>query len=185
MEPSSKREFIISMVVVILVAGFFGYRYWKQETTPQDPFRPWDTNALPSVQGGTREKLSGISVETLNTTSSVGVVTGFPENVAVPIAIESYGTAAKRTFVVVGEYNTFTPSFIVVNEGDSVEIRLKAVDNNYNFFIPDFGAYKTVTKGEIGIVRFDTAAFGKYEFFCRDACEGRDKVSGTLIVNKR
>lgn len=178
MEQSTKRELIIGVVIIFLVAGFFGWRYYDGATRSIDKFRVWDRNALPSVQGGTREKIS-IGIKTPEGATSA------PAGVAVPTSVDKQGSYVVRVFEIQGNNNKYVPDVIVVNEGDTVDLRVKAVDETYDFFVPDFGAYKKILKGETGRVQFDADLYGQYEFFCKDSCTGRDKVSGTLIVNQR
>lgn len=179
MESSSKREFIIGIIIIVVIAAFFGWRYYDRQTRPLDAFRPWSADALPSVQGGTREKLT-FNIKTPNSTSSADV----PAGVAVPVAIDSYGATAKRNFTLNGKNNKYEPNLIVVNEGDTIDMEFRAVDDNYDFFIPDFGVYKKILKGETGRVMFQAPSYGQYEFFCKNLCMGRDKVSGILLVNQ-
>ncbi|MEK7543034.1 MAG: cupredoxin domain-containing protein, partial [Patescibacteria group bacterium] len=162
MNPSTKRDLIIGLCVVALAAGYFGWRYYKSQNLPLDKFRPWSADALPSVQGGTREKLS-INIKTPEDATST------PAGVAVPASVDKQGSYVVRVFEIQGNNNKYVPSTIIVNEGDTVDIRLKAVDNAYDFFLPDFGSYKRVSKGEMGRLQFDAVSYGKYEFFCRDS----------------
>ncbi|MDO8557490.1 MAG: cupredoxin domain-containing protein [Candidatus Jorgensenbacteria bacterium] len=177
MDSNVKRDLIIGLLIVLLIAGYFSWSYYEKSTRKLDGFRPWNSDALPSVQGGTREKLS-IDIETPDGATST------PTGVAVPISVNKQGSYAFRVFEIQGNNNKYVPSVIVVNEGDTVDLRIKAIDNAYDFFLPDTGSYRKVLKGETGRLQFSAASYGQYEFFCRDSCVGRDKVGGTLIVNK-
>ena len=56
-------------------------------------------------------------------------------------------------------------------------------DADYDIFFPDFGVYKELPEGKLATLQFQATPFGKYNFFCKNACE--KEVRGTLIVNER
>ena len=94
------------------------------------------------------------------------------------------GTENKfRHFNLNGENNQYSPSTIIVKEGDTIDIGFTSKDRDYNFFLPDLGIYKTVPKGQTQNIQFQGYPYGKYAFYCKDVC-GSAKVEGTLIVTK-
>lgn len=169
----------ILAVLVWLVGGFspktpgIGDGEGGQST---DVFRPDNIKALPTVEGGTRE-----TIEQKIETPGVGAEVKNPD-IAVPISAVQTGPSSLRNFNLSVQDNKYIPSTIVVNEGDVIDISLTAVDADYDFFLPDFGIYKKVNKGETGKLQFQAYPFGKYVFYCKNCAK---EVKGTLIVNSR
>lgn len=105
------------------------------------------------------------------------------EDTAVPIDSSPIGEVSYRTFEVRGENNRFSPSRLIVNEGDSLVLNLFAVDSDYNLFIPDLGVFISASEGGNRRHIFQAPSVGDYEFYCRDICE--EQTRGILIVNSR
>ncbi len=144
----------------------------------EDAFRPENAKALGTVEGGTREK-----VEEKIATPSEGS-TEAPKSVAVPTIVVETGPSSFRHFDISASGNAFTPSTIVVNEGDVIDLKFTAEDKAYDLFFPDFGVYKAAAKGETVKLQFQGYPFGSYKFMCKEVC-GSAKVEGKLIVNKK
>ena len=129
------------------------------------------------MQGGTREVL-----QTKIATPGEGA-TSTNKDVAVPTTVVQTGPSAFRHFDLSANGNAYSPSTIVVNEGDVIDLNFTAVDKNYDMFLPDFGISKAAAKGETVKLQFQGYPFGEYKFYCKDSC-GSAKVEGKLIVNK-
>ncbi len=191
-------KIIVGVAVVVVVGallaigsnqGWFGAKSVTPEanisttttsnvnTPGTDVFRPEQKDALPTVEGGTRV----VADETIKT-PEVGA-SSTPKDVAVPTNVLETGPSAFRQFEMKGEGGKYTPSTLVVNEGDVIDINFTAVDAKYNVFFPDFGVYRTIEKGASMKIQFQGYPFGKYGFYCKDIC-GKE-VTGTLIVNKK
>ena len=92
---------------------------------------------------------------------------------------------ARRVVHVAAERFAFTPSEIVVEPGEEIELRLKSDDTahgfrvagtNVNIVIPKRGRQEVVTT-----LRVDTP--GRYEFECTRMCgAGHNFMRGVLIV---
>lgn len=141
--------------------------------------RAQNPNTLPTVEGGTRERIQE-SVETpdAGTTSTEGV--------AIPrytTAAGKKGEASFRVFNMEAVGKTFIPETIVVNDGDLIKLEIQAKDGDYDIFFPDFGVYKELPEGKLVSLQFQAAPFGKYAFFCKNAC--KEEMGGTLIVNEK
>lgn len=76
----------------------------------------------------------------------------------------------------------FSPSTITVKSGDTVQIRMRALDGNYDFSLPYLGLYRRVNQGEEGNITFDAINSGTFAFMCRDHCPVGKKIQGELIV---
>jgi heme/copper-type cytochrome/quinol oxidase subunit 2 len=191
-------KIIVGVAVVVVVGallaigsnqGWFGAKNVAPESTISttttsnvntpgtDVFRPEQKDALPTVEGGTRV----VAEETIKT-PEVGA-SSTPKDIAVPTNVLETGPSAFRQFEMKGEGGKYTPSTLVVNEGDVIDINFTAVDAKYNVFFPDFGVYRTIEKGASMKIHFQGYPFGKYGFYCKDIC-GKE-VTGTLIVNKK
>ena len=107
-----------------------------------------------------------------------------PKDVAVPTMVVATGPAAFRHFDITASGDAYSPSTIVVNEGDVVDLNFTAADKNYDMFFPDFGVYKAAQKGQTVKLQFQGYPFGQYAFRCSESC-GSTKVEGRLIVNKK
>lgn len=105
------------------------------------------------------------------------------EETAVPIDTSPIGGVAYRTFEIRGENNRFSPSRLIVNEGDSLVLNFLAVDGDYNLFIPDLGVFISASEGESKRHIFQASTAGDYEFYCRDICS--EETRGVLIVNPK
>jgi hypothetical protein len=145
------------------------------EIKGEDVFRPENADALATVESGTREK-----VKEQIATPEPGDRPA-DSSVAVPIAISGNGPKL-RSFAISGAGGDFSPSKIVVNESDVIEIAFTAKDGDYDLFFPDFGVYKSVGSGQTANIQFQGYPFGQYVFSCRDVCKGAE---GVLIINKR
>lgn len=136
---------------------------------------------LPTVEGGTREKISK-QIEA----PEAGATSTNPD-IAVPKSVINLGgvstSASLRDFEIKAEKGKFSPSTIVVNEMDVITISLTAVDAKYNIFFPDFGVYREAEKGQTIKFQFQAYPYGQYKFYCKDICGAR--TEGTLIVNKK
>ncbi len=152
-----------------------------------DPFRPADAGALPSVEGGTREKLAGTVVTpglAGDSSTAINADTLPVEGaIAVPETVQKIsGNVARRVFSISADNNAFNPPNIIVNEGDVVVIKFTAVDKNYDVSFPDFGIYEAFAKGTTQQISFQAYPYGDYRFFCTKACSG--SPAGRLIVNQ-
>ncbi len=197
MEPN-KRNIIIGAVIAVVVV--VGLAWWglsnrggqasptgagpgtagKAAVAPkgQDSLRPENSNALQTVQGGTREV-----VQTKIATPGEGA-SSTSKGVAVPTTVVQTGPSAFRHFDISANGNAYSPNTIVVNEGDVIDLSFTAVDKSYDMFLPDFGIIKTAAKGETVKIQFQGYPYGEYKFYCKTACGSAD-VSGKLIVNKK
>ena len=143
-----------------------------------DTFRPENEKALSTVEGGTREKVAeNIATPTEGSTAA-------PKNVAVPTVVVATGPSSFRHFDITASGNAYSPSTIVVNEGDVIDVSFTASDKAYDIFFSDFGVYKSAAKGQKVSLQFQGYPFGQYKFMCKDACGGA-KVEGKLVVNKK
>ncbi len=171
---------IVAVVIVILLVIFIKPQSPSNNNTNQKEtaqgFVSSNPNSLPTVQGGTREK-----VTTNIPTPGVGA-SSTPANIAVPTNVVETGNIASRWFEITGQNNEFSPNTIVVNAGDVINVTLKAVDQDYNMSFPDLGVTVSAKQGATAKAQFQASTYGQYTFNCT-VCRGT--VSGTLVVNQK
>lgn len=78
--------------------------------------------------------------------------------------------------------NGYEPSIITVKQGNLVQIRLTALDGDYDFSMPYKGLYQFVKEGETRQISFGVKTSGTFAFECRDFCPDGKKITGELIV---
>ena len=178
-----KNPAVIGIILGILIVGAVIYvsqnknKAGNQENV-EEAGKTKNPNALETIAGGTREKIKN-DIKTPEPTDSVP-----SGDVAVPKSAVRVGEekqAAIRTFEIRGEGGAFVPSTIVVDELDVIEIELKAVDNDYDIFFPDFGIIKTAKRGTTEKIQFQAYPFGEYKFGCGESCQ----AEGKFIVNEK
>lgn len=80
----------------------------------------------------------------------------------------------------------FAPAEVTVNQGQTVVLRITAVDRDHGIVIPRLGVPRTLLpKGEVVKVRFTADRPGTYRFKCSVRCGWRHAlgwVSGNIIV---
>lgn len=77
----------------------------------------------------------------------------------------------------------FTPSEIVVSEGQTVRLRLQSFDVTHGFFLSAFGVNEVLAPGEERVVEFVADKVGEFAFSCSVPCgEGHSSMEGVLIV---
>ena len=81
-----------------------------------------------------------------------------------------------------GENNVFEPSTLIVNEGDVVDIRLAAMDRDYEIYLPGLGIYKLVAKGKKSEIQFQAYSAGEHIFGCKAECANPPR--GSLVINR-
>lgn len=114
----------------------------------------------------------------------------FPENVAKPSIVapgSPTNNSSYRSFDIKAVNNEFTPNTIIVNEGDTMNINVTAVDKDYDFTQPDFGFKMVIKRGKTEKIQatFPVGASGKFTFYCA-SCGGPAKGSlGYIIVASR
>jgi cytochrome c oxidase subunit 2 len=90
-----------------------------------------------------------------------------------------------RTINIVAERFTFVPSVVKLKYGETVELRLRSLDTNHGFAIPEAGVNVIVPKrggGEARIL-FRANERGEFPFVCSKACgAGHTMMRGRIVV---
>ena len=180
-----EKGFIISIivVVVVLIIGFavFG---GKKNSAP-------NSDTLPSVnnsQTGATAPVSENSNQSPTITKAPDVAvpdvnsTNLPKNIAKPETVIPTGSASIRIFEIKAEGGKFTPDTLIVNNRDTVKIKLTSVDKDYDFTLPFYGLKYVIEKSKTADITFSVSNQGKIPFYCT-SCGGPDKGPvGYLII---
>ncbi|HSR67318.1 MAG TPA: cupredoxin domain-containing protein [Acidobacteriota bacterium] len=92
---------------------------------------------------------------------------------------------ADRVIHIVAERFHFIPSQIELTQGEVVELRIRSLDTNHGFFIPDAGVDVVVPKRRRGVARvlFRAQEKGTFPFHCSQACgAGHTLMRGQIVV---
>jgi plastocyanin len=184
MDAKKKILIVIVLAVVILaVIVFAGYK-WLSNT-------PTASNSVPasnSNSGATTATTSSTATRTpvpANTVVPDKGATGTPANVAVPAQQgpgDPAGNVSYRSFNIKIQNNAFSPSTVIVKQGDTVNLALTAVDANYAFTQPDYGFNAQIAKGQTKSAQFQASQSGDFIFYC-GSCGGPSKGPvGHIIV---
>lgn len=174
MEPeNSNSGRIVAGLVLVLIAAIVGFYFLGGEKL----FTKDSSGTVSKVEN---EKVSRIQIPT----PELGAK-NLPSGVASPVnvVLAPNGVASFRNFEVRAENGKFSPSIIVVNEKDVIDITLKAIDQDYSFSFPTTGVYRKVSKGTSGKLNFQVFSVGEFEFSCSDVCS--PAVVGKIIVNSK
>lgn len=114
----------------------------------------------------------------------MGVTSTNPE-IAVPrnVAPAAPGVDAKgRFYEITAENNKYTPSEVIVNQGDTVNIKFTAKGKGYDITFPDYGMKQTAKDGETKTLEFQAINPGKFLYYC-ESCGGMDgDTKGYFII---
>lgn len=81
------------------------------------------------------------------------------------------GTVDYRSFNIAIQGGAFSPSTVIVNQGDTVDLEMTAVDGNYTFTQPDYGFNAAIKKGKTQRIQFQAVQSGDFTFYC-SSCGG-------------
>jgi len=158
----------VSLAAIIIVVGIVFLR-------PQPESQPSNlpTSGAQTGQGGTPSETQTRTPVPADVTAPV-VGQQVASSVAPPQVVtpaNSHTASQLRSFTITANHNAFTPSTIIVNQGDIVNIVVSAVDKNYDFTQPDYGFKQAIPKGQSKQIQFGATASGKFSFYCA-SCGG-------------
>jgi len=104
---------------------------------------------------------------------------------ALALATGAVSAQSRRVIRITAERFSFTPSQVVIETGEEVELRLKSDDTAHGFRIVGGGVSVTIPKRghqELSVL-FRPAMAGRYSFECTRMCgAGHNFMRGVLIV---
>jgi len=111
-----------------------------------------------------------------------------PAGVAVPVvqgAGDPSGDVSYRSFNISIQNDAYTPNTVIVNQGDTVNLELTAVDAAYGFDQPDYGFNAAIPQGKTQTIQFQALQTGSFTFYCA-SCGGPSKgpVGHIVVVAK-
>jgi heme/copper-type cytochrome/quinol oxidase subunit 2 len=175
MERINWRRVIITagIIMAIMIFGFLGVKFWykKEMSKMSKEFEK------PRYPGGLRaEDLKKIPVPEPGQK--------FQEGIAVPK--ESIGSAPEvesklRIFEVKGENGVIFPVNFRAYQNDIINIKLTAVDQDYDFSLEGYNLQVKAKKGEIKTIEFQALNLGVYNFYC-SLCSTKEKPAGKIII---
>jgi len=167
---------VVGGVIIVVAIVLLG---WKSNISPQDKTSQTNsTNKALSTSTATFDKLTNAE-KNAEVTKPVQVVTG-PKGTST--AEKSQGISV---FKLKAEQGTFSPSELVLEKGQRVQIEFIAVDADYDLDIaPPIGAYIVAKKGQSSMFGFDAEKNkeGVYTFSCRDYCPAGKEMKGKIVV---
>ncbi len=101
----------------------------------------------------------------------------------IPTPEPSATQGAVKEFTMTAKQWAFEPSEIRVTKGDTVKLKIKSVDVEHGFKLPDFGVDANLQPGQEVTVQFTADKAGTFTFSCNVFCgSGHSEMEGTLIV---
>ncbi len=185
-----KLILVISFLVIIVLFVVAAILLYEKSRGTQAVFGTEDISLSSLAQSSTSPYVPvsiPISTPTAAPTSTPAPV---PESTlndipTVPNKILSFSANGPQTkiFNVSISKAGFNPSLIVVNEGDSVELSLKAVDGVYDFYFSNLNADSgQIQKDESSLMSFLAQTSGQYVFECRTYCPYGNRIAGKVVV---
>ncbi len=187
-----KKKIVIIIALIVVVGGamLVGYSLRGNNVgTVQNDAQ----NTTPSTQGST----SAQGVATSSTKTAVPANVSVPNKgatstvlgAAIPVvqaAGDPSGDVSYRSFAIAIKNGAFSPSTVIVDQGDTVNLNLTAVDASYGFNQPDYGfSVTTIPKGKMQVIQFQALQPGNFTFYCA-SCGGPSKgpVGHIIVVPK-
>lgn len=144
-----------------------------------------------SMKSGVFEKPTIDNAPTTPTRAPVppGVVVPDPNSktndaaTAIPVSVAPARPGAPvslRSFDISVSPSGFTPSTIIVSQGDTVRLMLRTASAPGDFSQPDYGLRASVQANSAQLVEFQAGLSGSFSFFC-GSCARTPRV-GTIIV---
>lgn len=171
---------IVAIMVVVGIVVIVWYRHPANKT---------GTLGVPEPEGSVVEL--GISTSSTRTTIPANIVvpnsgaSSTSANVAIPVVQgvgDPAGDVAYRSFNISIQNNVYTPNTVIVNQGDTVNLKFTAVGAVYGFDQPDYGFNVAIQKGKTQIIQFQALNTGNFTFYCASCGGPSSGPVGHIIV---
>ena len=164
-----KTQTIIVFVIVVLVVAAIVYVILSSGNKTSEPIGV-TTESPPSPSAVSKTYKAEVPKDAV-------LSTPVRETPAAPNVEEKLGIYEIRI-----TKNGFDPLTLTVKKGNLVQLRITAVDADYDWSMPYSGLYKTIKKGETGDVGpWGATLAGTFIFECRNLCP-LENTTGSLIV---
>ena len=160
----------VGIVVVVVIAAAVTY-YSVRKASPANT---GSENAAMSSGGSSATSSATLQALPTGSVTVPSATTTVSAGVAAPTLVTAgspSGSTSYRVFDVTETANAFTPSTIIVNQGDTVHINITAQGGSYDFTQPDMGLKLSISSGQTKVVQFDADTVGKLTFYCA-SCGG-------------
>jgi heme/copper-type cytochrome/quinol oxidase subunit 2 len=179
----SKNKFIvIGVIIVILVIGAI---YIFGGSGKPEPGKGPNGETLPVTASPRTTSATG--TESFATTTPLQPITASDvgkEETKTEVVVKDEG-GELRAYTIEATAAKFTPSEIVVDKGDRVQIKVVAVGGTRDITISEpLGLYFEVKEDKPVVFGFDATTEGRYRFSCNNYCPngGPESMSGVIIV---
>ena len=113
------------------------------------------------------------------------------DNIAIPVTVAEDNKSSEnrevinqtRIFEINAENDKFFPNTVIAYQGDRVHIKITALDKDYDFYQPDYGARQIIPQGETKPTIFRVGESGEFNFFC-ETCGGLESSAVGYIIVK-
>ncbi len=162
--------FIVAEIIVVAVREFGG------EPTMQDGVVPsGDTLVDEADEVGVPEFTTDVPKDAVETKPSVDV----------PIESDPEGKQRLGVYPITVTKDGYSPSILVVIQGDIVNLELTSQGGMYDIYSPAFGFYLSAPDGVTTQISFGAPVVGTFPLECRDYCPKGEKIYGQLVVKPR
>lgn len=190
------KKFWLILAIIIIISGIF-YFVVKNKKTKTAP-------VVETVATTTQEAVVAPIAPGTGTNINDKFRTEVPIDIKVPevnekltveqakvVAVPTVVTPAApgvtqqyRSFSIQANGNTFTPSSIIGNINDTINIKITAVDKDYDIVFPSYNMRGVIKKGQTKPLQFQAAQEGSFVFYC-ESCGGVNSTAkGTVIIKK-
>jgi plastocyanin len=183
----TKKEIMIvgGVVVLIVIVVLVGFWLYGNGGLFSGSTQSLESGNLPATSTTSGPPPGPVPVGT--TVPNEGAA-NTPANVAVPVVqapANPSGDTTYRSFNINIKGGAYSPSTVIVKEGDIVNLRLTAVDANYGFAQSDYGFNTAIAQGKTKTIQFQAVQVGDFAFYC-PSCGGPSKGPvGHIIVTAK
>ncbi len=172
-----KATILVGILIIIITLVSYYYQNQNQIKITKTQQKTSPTSTVPGFPPGfTLEELKKIKVPEKGEKIQEGVAIPLE---TVPSAPQS--SSKIRIFELKGEKNKLYPKSFIAYQNDILNIKLTAVDKDYDFHLEGYNLEIKAAQGETKTFEFQALNVGKYYFYC-SLCETKEKPSGEIII---
>lgn len=178
MSNTKKIIGIVAIVVVALLAGAGWYQYTSRKAVSDSAGSGTGAQSAATSSSGPGPVPAGSVAPNKGATST-------PAGVAVPVvqgAGDPAGNVSYRSFNITIKNGAYDPSTVIVNQGDTVNLELTAIDASYGFDQPNYGFNTAIPKGKTQTIQFQALQSGDFTFYCASCGGPSSGPVGHIIV---
>lgn len=167
----------LAALMVIITFGFYFYYQIKIRRTLEETA---STSTIPGFPSGfTLENLNKIKVPEKGEEAKEGVAVPVETAPAAPEA-----SSKLRIFELKGEKGYLSPESFIVYQNDILNIKLTAIDKDYDFRLEGYNLEIKSPKDEMKTIEFQATNIGRYPFYC-SLCVTKNEPAGYIIIVPR